>query len=72
VSQRSVCRRFARVGLRRLFIRVRIRFSPEGFEALREIAEKPHIRGIVKQFSYMIPRFYPPGKGRDAAKPLVN
>jgi hypothetical protein len=59
---RLVCRRFAKLGLRRLFVRVRIRFSSEGFSTLREIAQRQDFRGTIKQFSYMIPRFYPPRK----------
>jgi hypothetical protein len=59
---RLICHRFARLGLRRLFVRVRIRFSSEGFSTLRAIAQRQDFSGLVKQFSYMIPRFYPSGK----------
>jgi hypothetical protein len=59
---RLVCHRFAEVGRGRLLLRVRIRFSYEGFSTLREIAEREEFRGFVQQFSYMIPRFYPSGK----------
>lgn len=60
---RLVCHRFAGVGRGRLLLRVRIRFSSDGFNTLREIAEREDFRGCVQQFSYMIPRFYPSGKG---------
>ena len=63
---RLVCHRFAGVGRWRLLLRVRIRFSPDGFNTLREISENENFRGSVKQFSYMIPRFYPSGKRRHA------
>ncbi|KAE9366976.1 hypothetical protein N431DRAFT_81548 [Stipitochalara longipes BDJ] len=56
---RLVCHRFAGVGRGRLLLRVRIRFSSEGFHTLREISGNENFRGSVQQFSYMIPRFYP-------------
>jgi hypothetical protein len=59
---RLVCHRFAGVGLGRLLLRVRIRFSSDGFNTLREISGNESFRGSVQQFSYMIPRFYPSGK----------
>jgi len=61
---RLVCHRFAGLGRGRLLLRVRIRFSSDGFNTLREISENEDFRGSVKQFSYMIPRFYPSGKRR--------
>jgi hypothetical protein len=68
---RLVCHKFAILGLKRLLPRVRIRFSYEGFNTLREIAMSEKYRGIVKQFSYMIPRFYPSSKRQCVHRTLI-
>ncbi|RDL33581.1 uncharacterized protein BP5553_07949 [Venustampulla echinocandica] len=55
---RLVCRKFAELGLQRLFARFTTRFSLEGFEVLQKIAEQRHIATKVKRFTYMVPRFH--------------
>ena len=55
-----VCQKFRVAGLRHILVRVRTRFSLQGFARLRKIAETAALRDSVRQFSYMIPRFYPP------------
>jgi len=60
--QRSACKRFDQLAADRMFLRITTRFSLAGFKRLSKfVNEYPHLTPIVKQFSYMIPRFYPQG-----------
>lgn len=52
-----ICKKFELWTLSRQFARISIRFSPEGFEKLGFLVERPHIAKHVKKFSYMVPSF---------------
>lgn len=55
--KRLICKKFELWTLSRQFARISIRFSPEGFEKLGFLVERPHIAKHVKKFSYMVPSF---------------
>ncbi|KAK0113602.1 hypothetical protein ONS95_013847 [Cadophora gregata] len=55
---RLVCKRWAELGLKNQFARVQIRFSNRDFPRLRRLARWQHAASNVKQFSYIVPRFY--------------
>lgn len=55
---RLVCKRWAEIGLKNQFARVQIRFSNRDFPRLRRLARWKHAASHVKQFSYIVPRFY--------------
>ncbi|KAJ5041560.1 uncharacterized protein L3040_005141 [Drepanopeziza brunnea f. sp. 'multigermtubi'] len=57
---RLVCRSFSKAGVSHQFMRIQIRFSPEGFRKLEQFMAFGDITyyKAVKQFSYMIPPLY--------------
>lgn len=59
---RCACRRFADIGEPLLSTRVAARFSRQGLEKLRTLAQWPHLSRHVKKFSYLVPYFYVNGE----------
>lgn len=57
-SFRSVCRRFAEIGLQIQFSKVVTRLSTEGLNRLETLAGWPNARRHVQRFSYLVPYFY--------------
>ena len=62
LPQALVNKQCRELGLKRLFARLTIDFSLEGFSRLQNIAENKSLATNVLKLSYMVPRFYLQGE----------